>query len=229
MAEVRGKGLMLAVEFVQPGTTQPDAAATGRVFEECKARGLLVGKGGLYGNVVRMGPPLTLTEDEAREGAGHPRRRDPRRGGRVTRLVQPFRRRQAVGRAPAGAAATCSTRRPARWRPRWSSPRRPTSTPSCPSAAAAARSWRDASLARRTAVLFAFREIVNARRAELAAAITAEHGKVLERRGGRGAARARGRRVRLRDPRPACAAASARTCRPRSTRTASASRSGWWR
>lgn len=33
-----------------------------------RLRGLLVGKGGLYGNVVRMGPPLTLTEDEAREG-----------------------------------------------------------------------------------------------------------------------------------------------------------------
>jgi 4-aminobutyrate aminotransferase len=30
----------------------------------------LVGKGGLYGNTVRMGPPLTLTEDEAREGLG---------------------------------------------------------------------------------------------------------------------------------------------------------------
>jgi 4-aminobutyrate aminotransferase len=70
VAEVRGKGLMLAVEFVQPGTTQPDAAATGRVFEECKARGLLVGKGGLYGNVIRMGPPMTLTEDEAREALG---------------------------------------------------------------------------------------------------------------------------------------------------------------
>ncbi len=40
-----------------------------RVFEECRRGGLLVGKGGLYGNVLRMGPPLTLTEDEAREGA----------------------------------------------------------------------------------------------------------------------------------------------------------------
>jgi 4-aminobutyrate aminotransferase len=70
VAEVRGKGLMLAIEFVQPGTTQPDAGATARVFEECKARGLLVGKGGLYGNVIRMGPPLTLTDDEAREALG---------------------------------------------------------------------------------------------------------------------------------------------------------------
>ncbi|WP_213456834.1 aspartate aminotransferase family protein [Rhizomonospora bruguierae] len=68
VAEVRGRGLMLAVEFVRPGTVEPDPAVTTRVFEECRARGLLVGKGGLYGNAVRMGPPLTLTEDEAREG-----------------------------------------------------------------------------------------------------------------------------------------------------------------
>ncbi|MEU5724904.1 aspartate aminotransferase family protein [Micromonospora sp. NPDC047738] len=68
VAEVRGKGLMLGVEFVRPGTGEPDPALTARVFEACRAGGLLVGKGGLYGNVVRMGPPLTLTEDEAREG-----------------------------------------------------------------------------------------------------------------------------------------------------------------
>ncbi|GAB3076768.1 aspartate aminotransferase family protein [Micromonospora schwarzwaldensis] len=68
VAEVRGKGLMLAVEFVRPGTVEPDPELTARVFEACRAGGLLVGKGGLYGNVVRMGPPLTLTEDEAREG-----------------------------------------------------------------------------------------------------------------------------------------------------------------
>ncbi|MDO3703389.1 aminotransferase class III-fold pyridoxal phosphate-dependent enzyme [Micromonospora sp. C28SCA-DRY-2] len=68
VAEVRGKGLMLGVEFVRPGTTEPDPALTVRVLEACKAGGLLVGKGGLYGNVLRMGPPLTLTEDEAREG-----------------------------------------------------------------------------------------------------------------------------------------------------------------
>ncbi|MFD6611885.1 aspartate aminotransferase family protein [Micromonospora chalcea] len=68
VAEVRGKGLMLAVEFVHPGTVEPDAALTTRVFEACRAGGLLVGKGGLHGNVIRMGPPLTLTEGEAREG-----------------------------------------------------------------------------------------------------------------------------------------------------------------
>ncbi|MET8838173.1 aminotransferase class III-fold pyridoxal phosphate-dependent enzyme [Micromonospora sp. NPDC004540] len=68
VAEVRGKGLMLGVEFVRPGTTEPDPALTTRVFEACREGGLLVGKGGLHGNVARMGPPLTLTEDEAREG-----------------------------------------------------------------------------------------------------------------------------------------------------------------
>jgi 4-aminobutyrate aminotransferase len=67
VGDVRGRGLMLAVELVEPGTTRPNAYATGRVFEECKSRGLLAGKGGLYGNVIRMGPPLTLTEAEARE------------------------------------------------------------------------------------------------------------------------------------------------------------------
>ena len=46
-------------------------------------------------------------------------------------------------------------------------------------AAAAAHAWRSASISRRTAVMFAVREIVNARRADLAATITAEHGKVL--------------------------------------------------
>ncbi|WP_250037976.1 aspartate aminotransferase family protein [Paractinoplanes maris] len=68
VGEVRGKGLMIGVEMVRPGTTEPDPAATVRVFDECRAGGLLVGKGGLYGNVLRMGPPLTLTEAEAREG-----------------------------------------------------------------------------------------------------------------------------------------------------------------
>ncbi|MCO1599700.1 aspartate aminotransferase family protein [Micromonospora sp. RHAY321] len=68
VAEVRGKGLMLGVEFVRAGTNEPDPALTNRVFEACRTGGLLAGKGGLYGNVLRMGPPLTLTEEEAREG-----------------------------------------------------------------------------------------------------------------------------------------------------------------
>jgi 4-aminobutyrate aminotransferase len=68
VAEVRGRGLMIGIELVRPGTKEPDAAATLRVFDECRKGGLLVGKGGLYNNVLRMGPPLTLTTDEAHEG-----------------------------------------------------------------------------------------------------------------------------------------------------------------
>ncbi|GAA1516515.1 aspartate aminotransferase family protein [Dactylosporangium maewongense] len=61
VVEVRGKGLMLGVELV-------DVATTNAVFEACKREGLLVGKGGLYGTTIRMGPPLNLSEQEAREG-----------------------------------------------------------------------------------------------------------------------------------------------------------------
>ena len=38
-------------------------------MEATKERGLLLGKGGLYGNVLRIAPPLSVTEDEAEEGA----------------------------------------------------------------------------------------------------------------------------------------------------------------
>ena len=68
MGDVRGKGLMIGVEFVVPGTTEPDAATTGAVMEGAKARGLLLGKGGLLGNVLRIAPPLSITSEEATEG-----------------------------------------------------------------------------------------------------------------------------------------------------------------
>jgi 4-aminobutyrate aminotransferase len=70
VGEVRGKGLMAALELVRPGTRTPDPAAAARLMEETKARGLLVGKGGRFGNVIRMAPPLTLTEAECEEGLG---------------------------------------------------------------------------------------------------------------------------------------------------------------
>ncbi len=68
VGDVRGKGLMAAVELVVPGTTEPNVPATARVMEETKQGGLLVGKGGPRGNVIRISPPLTLTEDEVDEG-----------------------------------------------------------------------------------------------------------------------------------------------------------------
>ncbi|MPY98354.1 MAG: aminotransferase class III-fold pyridoxal phosphate-dependent enzyme [Actinophytocola sp.] len=68
IGDVRGKGLMLAVELVEPGTTTPSPQAATAVLEATKAAGLLVGKGGLYGNVIRIAPPMTLTDDETEEG-----------------------------------------------------------------------------------------------------------------------------------------------------------------
>jgi 4-aminobutyrate aminotransferase len=70
VGDVRGKGLMAALELVVPGGDTPDPKAAGKLMEETRARGLLVGKGGRFGNVLRMAPPLTLTEAEADEGLG---------------------------------------------------------------------------------------------------------------------------------------------------------------
>ncbi|MFG2109871.1 aspartate aminotransferase family protein [Micromonospora chersina] len=66
VGDVRGKGLMIALELVGPdGAPHPAAAAA--LLEETRERGLLVGKGGLYGNVIRLAPPMTLTRAEADE------------------------------------------------------------------------------------------------------------------------------------------------------------------
>jgi 4-aminobutyrate aminotransferase len=68
VGEVRGKGLMFAVDLVDPATKKPSPALAARALEATKERGLLVGKGGLYGSTLRMAPPLTLSEAEAKEG-----------------------------------------------------------------------------------------------------------------------------------------------------------------
>jgi 4-aminobutyrate aminotransferase len=68
IAEVRGKGLMIGVELVNPGGLEPNPAAAASVMEEARKEGLLIGKGGLYGNTLRIAPPLSLTEAEADEG-----------------------------------------------------------------------------------------------------------------------------------------------------------------
>jgi 4-aminobutyrate aminotransferase len=69
IAELRGKGLMLAVETVVPGSGEPDGSKAAALMEGTKERGLLVGKGGLYGNVLRIAPPLSITDEETEEGA----------------------------------------------------------------------------------------------------------------------------------------------------------------
>jgi len=70
IGDVRGKGLMIGLELVadeQHGDRTPNPAFLGKVFEETKRRGLLVGKGGMFANVFRIAPPLSVTGDEVDE------------------------------------------------------------------------------------------------------------------------------------------------------------------
>src|SRR6266511_3006912 len=68
VGDVRGKGLMLGIELVEPGTGEPSPLAAARALEEARRGGLLAGKGGLLGNVLRVAPPLVVSEAEADEG-----------------------------------------------------------------------------------------------------------------------------------------------------------------
>ncbi|RKN06744.1 4-aminobutyrate--2-oxoglutarate transaminase [Streptomyces radicis] len=68
IGDVRGRGAMLAVEIVKPGTKDPDPAATAAVAAACHRAGLVVLTTGTYGNVLRFLPPLVIGDDLLREG-----------------------------------------------------------------------------------------------------------------------------------------------------------------
>jgi alanine-glyoxylate transaminase / (R)-3-amino-2-methylpropionate-pyruvate transaminase len=66
IGEVRGMGLMLGVELVRDRKTkEPANTEAAEVMELCKVRGLLIGKGGLFGNTLRIKPPMCITTDDA--------------------------------------------------------------------------------------------------------------------------------------------------------------------
>jgi|TARA_B100000586_G_scaffold65226_1_gene45132 4-aminobutyrate aminotransferase-like enzyme len=70
IGDVRGKGLMVGVELVVDETLKdrtPNPAAVDQVMEETKKRGLLIGRGGLYGNTLRIAPALNIGSDEVIE------------------------------------------------------------------------------------------------------------------------------------------------------------------
>jgi 4-aminobutyrate aminotransferase len=67
VGEVRGRGLMIGVELVEPGTIVPSPAVARHVLETCRREGLLIGTGGLRGNVLRIAPAMSVTMEEAAE------------------------------------------------------------------------------------------------------------------------------------------------------------------
>ncbi|MDN3293968.1 aspartate aminotransferase family protein [Streptomyces ficellus] len=68
--EVRGRGLMIGVELVKPGTDEAHPKAAAAVLEAAREGGLLIGKGGGHNtSALRIAPPLSLTVAEAEEGA----------------------------------------------------------------------------------------------------------------------------------------------------------------
>jgi 4-aminobutyrate aminotransferase/(S)-3-amino-2-methylpropionate transaminase len=68
IGDVRGRGAMLALELVRPGTIEPDAVRTASVAKACHAAGLLVLTCGTYSNVLRFLPPLVISDDELSRG-----------------------------------------------------------------------------------------------------------------------------------------------------------------
>jgi 4-aminobutyrate aminotransferase/(S)-3-amino-2-methylpropionate transaminase len=68
VAEVRGRGAMLAVEIVQPGTLNADPLATQAISAACHRAGLLTLTCGTYGNVLRFLPPLVISDEDLHRG-----------------------------------------------------------------------------------------------------------------------------------------------------------------
>lgn len=65
IGNVRGKGLMIGIELVSDRAAKtPDAAAAGKVRDLCLANGLLIGQGGVFGNVLRIQPPLVISQTQ---------------------------------------------------------------------------------------------------------------------------------------------------------------------
>jgi 4-aminobutyrate aminotransferase-like enzyme len=69
VGEVRGRGLFLGIELVRDrDSREPDPEATVRAVRELRDRGVLVGRGGRFGNVVKLSPPLVIEQDELDAG-----------------------------------------------------------------------------------------------------------------------------------------------------------------
>jgi 4-aminobutyrate aminotransferase/(S)-3-amino-2-methylpropionate transaminase len=68
IGDVRGRGAMMAVEIVRPGTLEPDPAATRQIVEACHQAGVIVLTCGSFGNVIRLLPPLVIGDGLLADG-----------------------------------------------------------------------------------------------------------------------------------------------------------------
>ena len=67
IGDVRGKGLMIGIELVKDKTKTPAVSEAVAVRNACLAKGLLIGIGGAWANVLRIQPPLVITDDQLDE------------------------------------------------------------------------------------------------------------------------------------------------------------------
>jgi 4-aminobutyrate aminotransferase/(S)-3-amino-2-methylpropionate transaminase len=68
IGDIRGRGAMIAIELVRPGTIEPNAALAGAIAKACHAEGVVVLTAGTYGNVLRFLPPLVIPPALLNEG-----------------------------------------------------------------------------------------------------------------------------------------------------------------
>ncbi len=68
VGEVRGRGAMLAVEFVKSGTRDPAPITARKIASQCHSEGVLLLVCGTYGNVIRLLPPLVISQELLSDG-----------------------------------------------------------------------------------------------------------------------------------------------------------------
>ncbi|MHB8334617.1 MAG: 4-aminobutyrate--2-oxoglutarate transaminase [Acidimicrobiales bacterium] len=68
IGDVRGRGAMQAIELVNPGTTEPNAAAAKAIVNYCNQQGVMALACGTFGNVIRLLPPLVITDAQLEDG-----------------------------------------------------------------------------------------------------------------------------------------------------------------